>query len=104
MNKDTTRFRRSRAAALLLAVALPAGAEVEPAEEAAPASRPVNLLEASQLARDTLGGAIIKAELTRHDGRDAYRVRLLDQGRVRDVLVDAATGRMLSPLQAESAE
>lgn len=93
-------------ALLLMATALSASAAEDGESGAAVtgAAQPVNLLEASQLARDALGGAIIKAELTRFEGKDAYLVRLLEEGRIRDVLIDAASGRMLSPMQAESAE
>ncbi|MBR9827727.1 MAG: hypothetical protein GYB41_03635 [Oceanospirillales bacterium] len=75
-------------------------ASVTPAD----AAGRVNLLQASELAQQMVGGEIIKAELTRYRDSDVYLVRLLDQGRVRDVLVDTATGRMLLPLQAEIAE
>lgn len=64
----------------------------------------VDLVQASQIARTELGGEIIRAELTRYRGVDVYRVRLLDQGRVRDALVDAATGIMLSPDPNEESE
>jgi uncharacterized membrane protein YkoI len=64
----------------------------------------VDLVQASRIARTELGGEIIRAELTRYRGVDVYRVRLLDQGRVRDALVDAATGVMLSPDPNEESE
>ncbi|MBA4503624.1 PepSY domain-containing protein [Marinobacterium marinum] len=57
----------------------------------------VDLVQASRIARMELGGEIIKAELTRLQGVEVYQVRLLDQGRVREALIDAATGKMLSP-------
>lgn len=91
---------------LLLALAggvPPALAEPPPAA-AAGVVQPVDLLQASEKARAMLGGEIIKAELTRERGRDVFTVRLLDQGRVREVRVDAATGDMMLPGQNEVTE
>jgi len=67
------------------------------ADPAMQASAPVNLLQASARARDELGGEVIKAELTEHEGAPVYTIRLLEQGRIREVLVDAASGKMLLP-------
>lgn len=61
----------------------------------------VNLAEASEIARETHGGEVIKAELTRYKGFRVYMVRLLEAGRVRDVLIDAASGTLLEPEQPE---
>lgn len=64
----------------------------------------VNLVQASEIAREQLGGEVIRAELTRFQGGRVYKVRLLEQGRVRDVLIDAANGTLLQPEQPEQAE
>ncbi len=64
----------------------------------------VNLVQASEIAREHLGGEVIKAELTHIEGMRAYRVRLLEEGRVRDILIDAANGNLLQPEQPEQAE
>lgn len=64
----------------------------------------VNLVEASEIARQAHGGEVIKAELTRYKGFRVYMVRLLEEGRVRDVLIDAASGALLEPEQPEQAE
>lgn len=58
---------------------------------------PINLLDASERVRDELGGEVIKAELIEHGGEPVYTIRLLEQGRVREVLVDAASGNLLLP-------
>jgi len=58
---------------------------------------PVNLLQASARARDLLGGEVIKAELTEYQGGPAYTIRLLEQGRIREVLVDATSGKLVLP-------
>ncbi len=65
----------------------------------------VNLLQASKRVRDELGGEVIKAELIEHEGVPVYTIRLLEQGRIREVLVDAASGKMLLPDEiAEAAD
>ncbi|WP_343807160.1 PepSY domain-containing protein [Marinobacterium maritimum] len=94
------------AAGLLAALALPVSAgPLDSQRDRAPAeTQRVDLVQASRIARMELGGEIIKAELTRYRGTEVYMVRLLDQGRVREALVDAATGAMLSPGQSEEAE
>lgn len=58
---------------------------------------PVNLLQASERVRDQLGGEVIKAELTQQNGEPVYTIRLLEQGRIREVLVNAVSGKMLLP-------
>ncbi len=93
----------SLAAGLLAALVLPASAESfdDSGLPNATGSQRVDLVQASRIARMELGGEIIKAELTRYHGADVYMVRLLDQGRVREALVDASTGKMLLPGQGE---
>ncbi|GAA0789740.1 PepSY domain-containing protein [Marinobacterium sediminicola] len=93
-------------AALLAAISQPAIAEPrdDRRTESVVSSQRVDLVQASRIARSELGGEIIKAELTRYQGMDVYMVRLLDQGRVREALVDAATGEMLTPGQSEKIE
>ncbi|MDA0423642.1 PepSY domain-containing protein [Stutzerimonas frequens] len=67
-------------------------------------ARSIDLVRASEIARRELGGEIIKAELTRYQGAEVYMVRLLDDGRVREVLVDASTGDMFLPGKDEETE
>jgi len=78
----------------------------EPAEgSGARIHAPVNLLQASERARIELGGEVIKAELIEHEGAPVYTIRLLEQGRIREVLVDVASGKMLLPEEiAEAAD
>lgn len=77
----------------------------EPAKDSAEdTAEPVNLLQASKLVRDELGGEVIKAELTEHQGEPVYTIRLLEQGRIREVLVDAASGKLLPEEIAEAAD
>ncbi|MBP0047181.1 PepSY domain-containing protein [Marinobacterium sp. AK62] len=64
----------------------------------------VNLVEASEIARQQLGGEVIKAELAHVGGGRVYKVRLLEDGRVRDVMIDAASGTLLKPELPEQTE
>ena len=69
--------------ALLMALALPAWAEV---------SRD----DATSLARQVTGGRVLAVEKIEREGRPVWRVKVLTaQGEVKVVLIDAATGRTL---------
>ena len=69
--------------ALLMALALPAWAEV---------SRD----DATSLARQVTGGRVLAVEKIEREGRPVWRVKVLSpQGEVRLVLIDAASGRAL---------
>jgi len=65
---------------------------------------PVSLLQASEQVRDQLGGEVIKAELTECQGEPAYLIRLLEEGHIREVLVDASNGRILLPEEIPEAD
>lgn len=67
-----------------------------------PRQPPLNLLQASERVRDALGGEVIKAELIECKGRPIYTIRLLQRGYIREVLVDAASGKMLLPEEDEA--
>lgn len=69
-----------------------------------PSSSGVDLVKASAIAQQAHGGEVIKAELTRYQGGRVYMVRLLDDGRVRDVLIDAASGILVEPEWPEQVE
>jgi len=92
-------------ASFLLFVILAAGgapAQAAPGDARAPeAARPSALTEAMTLeqavqkAEKRYKARAVKAEEQRQDDRVVYRIRLLSEdGRVFDVTVDAATGRM----------
>ncbi len=69
--------------ALLIALALPAWADV---------SRD----DAATVAQQASGGRVLAVEKTERDGRPVWRVKVLTpQGEVRVVLIDAASGRTL---------
>ncbi|MDP3707573.1 MAG: PepSY domain-containing protein [Polaromonas sp.] len=69
--------------ALLMALALPAWADV---------SRD----DAATVAQQTSGGRVLAVEKTEREGRPAWRVKVLTpQGEVKVILIDAASGRTL---------
>ncbi len=56
---------------------------------------PVSLDEAVALARERFEGRIVRAETQTVNGREVHVIRILDSnGRVRNVRIDAATGRI----------
>ena len=69
--------------ALLMAIAMPAWADV---------SRD----DAASTAQQASGGRVLSVEKTERDGRAVWRVKVLTpQGAVKVILVDAASGRTL---------
>jgi len=61
------------------------------------AQNAVDLKQAVEIARQAFGGEVVKAEEITQDGRRLFQVRLVNNGRVRDVLVDALSGEILNP-------
>jgi uncharacterized membrane protein YkoI len=56
----------------------------------------MSLDEAVAMVRDRFGGRVIRAESNRSsDGRIIYSIRLMIDGRVRNVRVDADSGRII---------
>ena len=83
------------AAAAVPASASPGHGAAPEAPRAAPQAAGVTLEQAVQQAEQRYKARAVKAEERREDGRRVYRIRLLSEdGRVFDVTVDAATGRM----------
>lgn len=69
--------------AFLMAIAMPAWADV---------SRD----DAASTAQQASGGRVLSVEKTERDGRPVWRVKVLTpQGAVKVILVDATSGRML---------
>ncbi len=52
--------------------------------------------QAVELVRRQYKGQVVKATETEFQGRPAYRIRLVNAGRVRDVLVDAQSGQIIN--------
>lgn len=57
----------------------------------------VDLKQAVQIAQKAYGGEVVKADEVVQGGQKLFQIRLVNKGRVRDVLVDAATGEILNP-------
>jgi uncharacterized membrane protein YkoI len=57
----------------------------------------VDLKQAVSIAQDAFGGEVVKTEEVERDGRRLFQIRLVNEGRVRDVLVDAESGTILNP-------
>lgn len=57
---------------------------------------PVTLDEAVAQVQEQTGGRVLSAETQEHEGRQVHRIRvLIEDQRVRHILVDAATGEWL---------
>ncbi|SEG82743.1 PepSY domain-containing protein [Marinobacterium lutimaris] len=79
---------------LMLVVPLQAGA----AQAASVlAQNSVDLKRAVEIARQAFGGEVVKAEEVTRSGQRLFQIRLVNNGRVRDVLVDATSGEILNP-------
>lgn len=106
MDQPSTLCRRHGRACLALAAALlcalaPALVAAQPGPPAVPglriaqAEERISLAEATRMVQQRFGGQVLRAETRRDDGRVVHRIRVLtEDGRVRTVQVDAATGRM----------
>ncbi|GGO77955.1 hypothetical protein GCM10011348_08690 [Marinobacterium nitratireducens] len=56
----------------------------------------ISLQQAVEQVRRRYQGQVIKATSTDLKGRPVYRIRLVHEGRVREVLVDALSGEILN--------
>lgn len=61
------------------------------------AQNSVDLKRAVEIARQAFGGEVVKAEEVMRSGQRLFQIRLVNNGRVRDVLVDAVSGEILNP-------
>ncbi len=60
------------------------------------AEQSFSVKQAVELVRSQYKGQVVKATETEFQGRPAYRIRLVNAGRVRDVLVDAQSGQIIN--------
>nr|WP_067286531.1 PepSY domain-containing protein [Marinobacterium profundum] len=60
------------------------------------AERGVSVQKAVELVRSQYKGQVVKATEIEFQGRPAYRIRLVNAGRVRDVLVDVQSGQIIN--------
>ncbi|RAU18762.1 hypothetical protein DN062_04555 [Nitrincola tibetensis] len=61
------------------------------------ANSPVSLKQATEIAQKTFGGQVLKAEEDEASGDKVYHIRIVNEGRVRDVQIKASTGEIIAP-------
>lgn len=78
----------------------PIAAEETPAD----VQLPVDLKAAADIALAAFGGEILKAEQVMDETGTHFHIRVVNNGRVRDVVVDAANGEIIKPLDIDAAQ
>lgn len=58
---------------------------------------PLSIEQASTKATAKFGGEVIKADTSEQNGRPVYVIRLLTKGRVKEVVIERASGKIISP-------
>ncbi len=53
--------------------------------------------EASEIAQEAYGGQVVKAEEAEVDDAKVYVIRVVNEGRVRDVMIDPEDGSIINP-------
>jgi uncharacterized membrane protein YkoI len=53
--------------------------------------------QASEIAQQAYGGQVVKAEETDVEDKKVYLIRVVNEGRVRDVMIDPEDGNILNP-------
>ncbi len=61
------------------------------------AGNTVSLQQAAARVKQNHGGKVVKAETRTRGGRQVHHIRLINNGRVKTVLIDAITGQEVSP-------
>ncbi|WP_417581173.1 PepSY domain-containing protein [Nitrincola sp.] len=56
-----------------------------------------SLKRASEIAQDAFGGQVVKAEEAEVDHKPVFLIRIVNDGRVRDVMVNPDDGEILNP-------
>lgn len=57
----------------------------------------IDLKRAAEIALEAYGGQVLKAEEVEEGGQHLFHIRLVNEGRVRDVKIEADTGRVVTP-------
>lgn len=78
----------------------PIAAEETPAD----VQLPVDLKAAADIALAAFGGEILKAEQVMDETGTHFHIRVVNNGRVRDVVVDAANGEIIKPLDIDAVQ
>ena len=53
--------------------------------------------QASEIAQEAYGGQVVKAEEADVENKKVYVIRVVNEGRVRDVIIDPDDGNILNP-------
>lgn len=56
-----------------------------------------SLKQASEIAQQSYGGQVVKAEESVIDEKKVYVIRVIHEGRVRDVVIDPEDGHVVNP-------
>jgi uncharacterized membrane protein YkoI len=81
------------------AVVMPA-APVSGAEASAAAAQlPIDLKMAADIVIEAFGGEVVKAEEVQDESGLHFNIRIVNDGRVKDVVVDAANGDIVKPIE-----
>lgn len=77
-----------------------------PVEEETPADvqLPIDLKAAADIAIAAFGGEVLKAEQVEDEGGLHFVIRTVNNGRVRDVVIDAANGEIVRPIETDKVE
>ena len=59
--------------------------------------RIVSLKQAINTATQTVGGDVIKTETSEYNGKSVFIIRIVKEGRVKDVLIDSLSGEIVKP-------
>lgn len=57
----------------------------------------ISLQQATDTALKKFGGEVIKSESNKQNGTPVYVIRLLSNGRVKEVHIDSQTGKVIAP-------
>lgn len=59
--------------------------------------RIISLKQAINTATQTVGGNVIKTETSEYNGKSVFIIRIVNEGRVKDVLIDSLSGEIVKP-------
>ncbi|GEM_PF-5103796 len=65
------------------------------------AAEAINIQQARQIVETETGGRVVKSQTGYWQGTMVYRFRVVQQGRIRDLVVDAQSGKLINPLQGD---
>ena len=86
-------FRFLKSALLFLTISL----GTIPLQSHAAPDTGISLQQATEVAVKQFGGEVVKSEVSKKNGTPVYIIRLLTNGRVKEVLIDSQSGNVISP-------